>query len=425
MNSNNKNNNTRSSRFLRHFLFPLLIVFLAIVAAVYLKLINKPVEKKAREQFVSQVHVQAVNFESLTIPVLSQGVVAARTQTRLISEVSGKVNKVSAKWVNGGFFRKGEEILQIEDYEYKNQLAKAKAQLASAKSALIQEQGHAYVAKEDWQRRNSGGSNKAAKSLALREPQLESARTQLEAAKTDLVSARHRLIKTRIKAPYDGLVSGKQADIGQFISTGQLLADYHAVDYVEIRLPLTGSQLRLLELPKIGQQSDIPVTLESKVGDEVFSWQGRFVRTEGMLDEFTKVLYGVVEVQDPYGLNKPANRPLRIGSFVEASIKSKILNDIVVLPRNVLRSGNILWLVDNKNKLQRRKVAVLPTREEMVYVISGLAEGERVVVSGIAEAVAGREVTIRDDMLLDSSQEGASEIKQIIDTEVLAEPESK
>ena len=194
------NNNSSSSRFVRHVLFPFLIVFVAIAIAVYLKVLNKPAEKKAREQFVSQVQVQTVAFESLTIPILSQGVVAARTQTRLLSEVSGKVIRVSPKWVNGGFFRKGEEILQIEDYDYKNQLAKAKAQLASAKSALIQEQGHAYVAKEDWQRRNANSDNKAAKALALREPQLESARTQVEAAKTDLISAQQRLIKTSIKA---------------------------------------------------------------------------------------------------------------------------------------------------------------------------------------------------------------------------------
>lgn len=393
------NNNSALSRFFRHLFFPLLIVAIGIGIALYLNIAKPTAERKEQEQFVSQVRVQEVKFQTLTIPVMSQGVVAARTKTRLLSEVSGKVVNVSPKWVNGGFFRKGEEILRIEDYEYRNQLANAKANLASAKSTLVQEQGHAYVAKKDWQSRNKKEDNQAAKALALREPQLESARTRVDAAKADLVSAQQRLVKTRVKATYDGLVSQKEADIGQFISTGQMLAEYHAVDYVEIRLPITGSQLSLMDLPAIGESSDLPVTLTSKAGEAVFSWQGKFVRTEGILDEFTKVLYGVVEVQDPYGLNREVDRALRIGSFVEASIQSKPLENITVLPSNALRAGNIIWLVDEANKLQTRKVNVLPTRDSVVvYVIDGLKQGERVVVSGIAEAIEGREVTIRDEI---------------------------
>ena len=389
-------NNNNTSPLKRHVLIPIIIVIAAIIIAVALKLMNKPAERKIKEQFVSQVKVQEVLFQSLTIPILSQGVVTARTQTRLLSEVPGKVTKVSPKWVNGGFFHKGEVMLQVEDHDYKNHLAKAKANVAAAKSALIQEQGHAFVAKDNWQRQNNS-KNKAAEALALRQPQLESASTQLEAAKTDLVSAKQRLIKTRIKAPYDGLVSGKAADIGQFVSSGQPLGDFHAVDYVEIRLPLTGKQLRLLDLPAIGETSNIPASIESKIGDEKFIWQGSFVRTEGILDEISKVLYGVVEIQDPYGLNKPTDKPLRIGSFVEASINSKALTNLVLLPRNVMRAGKVLWLVDADNKLRTRKVSVLPTRGDVVYIVAGLEEGERVVISGIAEAVEGREVIVLEN----------------------------
>ena len=389
-------NSNQTSPLKRHVLIPIIIVITAITIAVILKLMNKPAERKIKELFVSQVEVQKVTFQSLTIPILSQGVVTARTQTRLLGEVPGKVIKVSPKWVDGGFFHKGEVMLEIEDHDYKNHLAKAKANVAAAKSALIQEQGHAFVAKDNWQR-NNNNKNKAAKALALRQPQLESANTQLAAAKTDVISAKQRLIKTRIKAPYDGLVSGKTADIGQFVSTGQPLGDFHAVDYVEIRLPLTGKQLRLLDLPSIGESSDIPASIESKIGDEKFIWQGRFVRTEGLLDEVSKVLYGVVEIQDPYGLNKPTAKPLRIGSFVEASINSKTLTNLVLLPRNVMRAGKTLWLVDADNKLRTRKVSVLPTRGEVVYIIAGLEEGDRVVISGIAEAVEGRDVIVLED----------------------------
>ncbi len=385
----NENNTVK-----RHILIPILIVVLALITVVVLKLSNKPAAKKTQEKFMSQVQVETVHFETLTIPILSQGVVTPRTKIRLLNEVPGKVVKVSKKWVNGGFFKKGETLLQIEDFVYKNQLAKARANVASTKSALVQEQGYAYVAKQDWERRHKKDSNPASKALALREPQLASAKTQYEAAKADVTTAKQQLLKTTVKAPYDGLVSGKEADIGQYISTGQLLADFNAIDYVEIRLPLTGQQLSLLDLPAIGETSDMPVRLELKVGDVTSQWAGQFVRTEGILDEATKVLYGIVEIQDPYGLNKVVKKPLRIGSFVEAILKSKALSSVVTLPRNALRSGNILWLVDENDYLLTRKVTTLPTRSDDVYVIDGLKEGERVVISGIAEAVEGRKVNI-------------------------------
>ena len=386
----NENNTVK-----RHFLIPMIIVVIAILAVVALKLSNKPAAKKTQEKFISQVQVETVHFEDLTIPVLSQGVVTARTKIRLLNEVPGKIVKVSKKWVNGGFFKKGETLLQIEDYVYQNQLAKARANVASTKSALVQEQGYAYVAKQDWERRHKKDSNPASKALALREPQLASAKTQYEAAKADVTTAKQQLFKTTVKAPYDGLVSGKEADVGQYISTGQLLAEFHAIDYVEIRLPLTGQQLGLLDLPAIGETSDIPVRLALKVGDVTSQWIGQFVRTEGILDEATKVLYGVVEIQDPYGLNKLVKKPLRIGSFVEATIESKALNNVVVLPRNVLRAGNILWLVDENDYLMTRRVITLPTRGNDIFVVDGLNEGERVVIGGIAEAVEGRQVKIQ------------------------------
>ncbi len=132
----NENNTVK-----RHILIPILIVVLALITVVVLKLSNKPAAKKTQEKFMSQVQVETVHFETLTIPILSQGVVTPRTKIRLLNEVPGKVVKVSKKWVNGGFFKKGETLLQIEDFVYKNQLAKARANVDKTKSAIVQEQG--------------------------------------------------------------------------------------------------------------------------------------------------------------------------------------------------------------------------------------------------------------------------------------------
>jgi multidrug resistance efflux pump len=77
-----------------------------------------------------------------------------------------------------------------------------------------------------------------AKDLYLRKPQLEEAQARLASAEADLEQARHDLAKTTVIAPYDGLVSAKNTDIGQFVTTGASIAETFAVDYAEVRLPI-------------------------------------------------------------------------------------------------------------------------------------------------------------------------------------------
>jgi multidrug efflux pump subunit AcrA (membrane-fusion protein) len=79
--------------------------------------------------------------------------------------------------------------------------------------------------------------------LALRVPYLAEAEANIEQAKAEVERARVKLEKTRIKAPYDGIISRKNVDIGQFVSAGIPLAETFAVDFVEIRLPLSDQDL--------------------------------------------------------------------------------------------------------------------------------------------------------------------------------------
>ncbi|HCS29528.1 MAG TPA: efflux transporter periplasmic adaptor subunit, partial [Spongiibacteraceae bacterium] len=174
------------------------------------------------------------------------------------------------------------------------------------------------------------------------------------------------------------------------------LGQTFAIDRVEVRLPLPDDRLSYLNLPTINktpeQRKKTLVTLSSSQGDSVYEWQAELVRTEGVLDERSRVLFAVAEVIDPYGLNSEREAPLRIGTFVQADIAGKTMSDIVVLPRHVLRTGNQVWVVDAKNRLVNRIVGLLRTDGELAYIQRGLEAGERVALSTIPHAVAGTEV---------------------------------
>jgi RND family efflux transporter MFP subunit len=310
--------------------------------------------------------------------------------------VSGLIVKTSDKWQNGGFFKKGEVLLQIEKHQYENQFARAKAQLAQAKAAYVQEQGQAYVAKKEWDRRQSKEANPAAKALALREPQLESAKAQFEAAEADLLAAKLSLDKTVIRAPFDGIIQKKTADIGQFISTGQLLAEIYAVDYAEVRVPLTQSNQYLLDLPGLNGAgaSKAKVVFKNQGGQTEI--EGELVRTEAVLDEVTKVLYGVVEIKDPYALDtKTPREPLRIGSYVEVNIPGREVEGLYVLPEFSLRRGNKLWVVNEQGLLESRQVQLLSNYQGENIIYEGIDDKTAVVVGSVGKALEGREVNVR------------------------------
>lgn len=355
------------------------------------------------------IDVAEVVKQDLPVNIASQGTVSPRTQTTLIAEVSGRVVDVSAKFKAGGFFTAGEVLLQIDDRDYKAELKRTESAVASARSNLALEKGRAQVAYRDWQKFSQGVSRNAeADALAQRKPQLAEAQARLDSAEADLARARDNLDRTTIRLPYAGMVRSKEADIGQYVSVGSQLGKTFAIDRVEVRLPLPDDRLSYLNLPSVNtaraDRQPTQVMLSSRQGDNTYEWQAELVRTEGVLDERSRVLFAVAEVVDPYGLESERDAPLRVGTFVQADISGKTMPDIVLLPRHVLRTGNQVWVVDGKNRLVNRVVGLLRTDGELAYVQHGLESGERVALSTIPHAVAGTEVrqnsTVKTSTLL-------------------------
>ena len=119
------------------------ILGVAVAGAVVLYL-NRPEPAKVEvESTPLVVDVAEVVKQDVPISIDSQGTVSARTQTLLIAEVSGRVVEVSDRFKAGGFFEAGDMLLQIDDRDYRAELKRAEAAVASAKSNLALEKGRA------------------------------------------------------------------------------------------------------------------------------------------------------------------------------------------------------------------------------------------------------------------------------------------
>ena len=375
---------------------PLIILSISAAIASLLILQKEPPRTVDSERPTMLVDVVRARSGSTQVVINAQGTVVPRTQTTMVSEVAGLITEVSPAFVAGGFFSKGDLLVRIDDRNYRAEVKRAEASVAAAQTKIDQETGLAEFAKTDWERaRKLLNSSKAASDLALRKPQVLEAYAQLEFAKADLEKRQGDLDRTQIRAPYDGLVREKLADIGQFVNAGSPIAATFAVDVAEIRLPLPDKELPFLELENVVfEAGEGPkVNVSAVIGGQVNFWDGRIVRTEGVFDEKSRVLYVVAQIGDPYNrLNSRWTQPLRMGTFVKARIAGSDLDDVVRLPRSVLRGNSRVWTVTDENTLKPVEVSIVRSDEKYVFIGSGLLDGQLICTTLLDNPLPGTPV---------------------------------
>lgn len=381
---------------LRYVLPPALVVASIIVVVILAS--NRP-EPPEREPKETAMLVDTITAEPAGdhFTVDAQGTVQPRTQTTLVPEVSGKIDRIADNFVAGGFFRAGEVLIEIDPSDYETAVKQAQADLAAARARLSDEQSRSDQARRDWQRLH--GDEREPSNLVLRIPQLEQAKASVQAAEAALDRARRNLERTRISLPYDGMVRSRSVDIGQYVSTGTTLGVAFAVDEAEVRLPLPDRDLAFVDLPQPGRESGPrpAVRFYGDVSGQRGSWTGEIVRTEGVIEESTRLTYAVARIQDPYGLlgeERPVALPM--GTYVRAEIQGRSADGLIELPREALRDGDRVFIADEDSKLDIRAVDVVRSTAERVYLADSIEPGERVITTAIAAPIPGTRLNVRE-----------------------------
>ncbi len=352
---------------------------------------------------VPLVEVVQVQPQSVSLRVDAQGSVEPRTESDLVAEVAGRIVWSSPQLASGGFFDEGDELVRIDPRDYDVALEGAQAALTRAQSSLV----HTTATLERQQSmREKGISSQARLDEALHAR--ANAAASVREAKVAVRRAELDLDRTRIRAPFAGRVRDKHVDVGQFVSRGVPIARVYSVDYAEVRLPIRDADLAYLDLPAAfpteepagdapGEVTTVDagaeVILSAQVAGENRTWKGRIVRTEGARDARTRMLNVVARVEDPYARSGDAGRePLPIGIFVDASVEGRRVDGVFEVPRSALRRNDEVMVIDDQNLLRVRQVDVLRADRERAWIRSGLAAGERVVISPVDFATEGMEV---------------------------------
>ncbi len=383
---------------MKRVLIPVGILTGCILLAVVLVRNPTVVEETSPEIIPVTVRVAEVHTESVQLVVESQGKVQAAQILSLSAPVAGPIAWISPSLQAGAYVQAGETLLRIESSDFETLTARSAA-------ALQQAQAEASHASNELQRIEELAAQRLASDSQLQDARrtAEVNAARLADAQASLRQAERDLERTEIKAPFNAIVETREVELGQYLNRAQSVAVLYGADEVEVRLPLAIRQLAFLDIP-LGSRGELTgdqapdVSLKGFYGGVEHHWKGSLVRTEATIDANSNTVQAIVRVRQPVQSNDTAtwysdqDISLPVGLFVQAEVVGKRVNNLIALPRSVIRNNNQVLIVDSENKMFYREVEIFRLEEDRVLISGGLLAGERICTSPIQAVVNGMSV---------------------------------
>ena len=394
------------------FVLPLLVIIGSIVAFSAMSALKPQPEEKEDVVKAIPVLTDVAVQDDVTLTVNVQGEVQPRTEINLVPQVNGLVTYMSPKFIEGGRFRKGDLLCRVEPIEFELRVTQARANVAQAQTVIAREKSESIIARQDWEDIGTGNTPTP---LTLREPQMAEAEAQLASAQARLAEAELQLARTSLYAPFDGRVTIRHVDQGEFVTAGTRLGEIYSVDVMDVRLPMTNEDLRRAGLT-LGYEAatpgaGIPVTLSADVAGTFSEWQGRIVRTDSRFDSTTRVLFAYAEVLDPFGAGASDGTPLAPGIYVKAAIDGQKLDNVIIIPRAALRGEDKVYVAEG-DTLSIKTVSVISSDRQQAILQRGISIGDAVITSpirGVADGMRVQVVKTGEAAVIPASDAGEEE----------------
>lgn len=351
----------------------MLILAIAITIAYGLRTLKPEPKQHQVQHQLPQITVQKVEQQTLSFNIYSHGTIKAKNQSQISVEIAGKINAISNKFLEGGFVQKGDVLLQIDNTEYAVTVANAEASLLEAQITL-----------KDRKSRYANDTLTVKQAIAL----FNAAQKQLDKAKRDLTN-------TRIKAPFNGIISNKNVDIGQFVSRGEKLFRLSSTEKAEVRLPINAQNIKHLAPELFNSTINSLIKLSANIAQKRISRIADNARIEGNIDADTRVFYITAEIDDPYSL-KPKNSnspPLPAGLFVDAELSAQPIKKAVRIDRKLVSNDSKVYIYIDGH-IKKQPISIGFHEKYHVIVTEGLSNGDLIVTSSLSIMYDGMPVEI-------------------------------
>lgn len=383
---------------MKRVLLPIGILVGCIAVAVIIVRSPKQVEEAAAEVIPVSVRVIEAELNSVQLIVESQGKVQPAQTASVSASVAGPIAWISPDMQAGGYVPAGAPLLRLDTTDFDTALDRNRASMQQAAA-------EAEFAASELERFTELAVKNLASASQLQNTkrQADVAASLLANAKANYDQAQLDLDRTEIRAPFNAIIESRDVELGQYVNRAQSVAVVHGADRVEVRVPLAIRQLGYLDIPlglrgQLSAEQAPDVTLTGYYGGQEYQWAGDLVRTEAVIDADSNTVQTIIRVEQPVSNSAAgkesgkANIPLPIGLFVQAKIKGRTVEDLISLPRAVIRNNNQVLVVDAENKMHYRDVEIYRLEESRVLISAGLLPGELICISPIQAVVEGMSV---------------------------------
>lgn len=286
------------------------------------------------------------------------GTIAPIQGVSLGTETEGTVTKIGFE--NGQLVHAGDVLIELDASVEQSQLKASEAQLELAKLSFER-------------------ANELVKKNTISQAEVDQATAQRNQAQANVDALKAMIDKKAIRAPFDGRVGIRAVNLGQFVTRGQPLVAVQKLDqlYVNFTLPER-------DLPKLQVGEKMIITVDA-FPDRTF---------EGKLTAISPEVNAATRNLSVQGLLDNPEELLRAGMFARVSLELPKGESLVVVPATSVSYaayGNSVFIVEKMKKpdgteylgVRQQFVKLGDKRGDMVAILEGVKEGEKVVSAGV------------------------------------------
>ena len=390
--------------FLGLIILSITLGFLIFGSFVLIEALKKRSEKSDNRRFqkerVFAVNVETLNKQIASPKILSYGEIYSKRMLEIRPLVSGRLDYVSEKFVEGGYVKSGDILFRLNQKDYLNELEIAeidledtKAQLSEAISKLDYANLEFEVSESQLNLRKNAldRQTQLAESGLITSSQLENTqlayssskqqflnkqnlvkssknaidklKIQLKRRSISIDKAKRNLDETEIKAPFDGIIASVNILPGSVINKNEKLGTLLDPNSLEVVFNLSANEFARV-IDKDGKLLNLDITAYLKLSNKDIPFSGKIERIN---PEIINIGSGRKLFAS---INLGENKTLRPGDFVVLEIKEPSLKNITVLPSSAVTIDGKIFILEEDNRLKEIEVTIL-RRQGNEVIVSG------------------------------------------------------
>jgi len=352
----------KQRRALAYAVVALLLVAGALVPRLLSSRSSGPVHQGSGEPTAVPVRTVTVEPQTLTERLSTTGTIRANEDVELVVEIAGKVSGIHFR--EGSRVHAGQLLLEIDETQLRAERERAAYRVSLAE-------------------RSEARQRRLLDDGLTSQEEYDFAQSELNVLRAELELADARLVKTRIEAPFEGIIGLRDVSVGSYLTPQTRIATLQDVDPVKIDFSVPEKYVGYLA-------AGDTIQFQTKGSDRDHT--GTIIAVEPLVDLDTRSLTVRAQSPNPDGILVP-------GAFADVEIVVRRIEDALAVPTRAVipeLGGKKVFVVEG-GQAQPRSVETGLRTAELVEVTEGLQPNDRVIVTAIQRMRTGLPVEIQQE----------------------------